>query len=166
MDKVNSWRSHMQDGNEQAQTIGIIQKHLEFLFLDGFEIVEYVPPAGFGNWMVYLESDKFNIVIKKDMVEVFPFLVPAWIPNWKTSKKNWISSDFLLGYLLGDITYRHYKGNVHGSDNQIEKIAKDLKDHYQTLVSLFQKDNYTAAIQDIETYCNQRRQKELGLKPK
>lgn len=156
----------MQDDNKQAQTIGIVQKHLDFLFLNGFEIVEYVALPSFENWMVYLESNKFNIVILEDRTEVYFLLAPVWIPKWKKNTKKWISTAFLIGYLLGDINYRHYKGNVRGADNQIEKIAKDLKAHYQTLVSLFRKDNYTDAIKDIEAYCTQRRQKELGLKPK
>jgi hypothetical protein len=139
-----------------------IHKYFDFLFEDGFEVAKYVGPEGFGNWIVYLQSNKFVIRIIQDRDEIS---VEGAFPSKRVkdiSRLYFISLDAILGYFSNDVTYDFFKRTPREIDVQFAKIARKLKSNYERICSFFEKSNYARDKDDFELFLERRREHFLG----
>lgn len=139
-----------------------IHKYFDFLFEDGFEVAEYVGPEGFGNWIVYLQSNKLVIRIVQDRDEIS---VCGAFPSKRVkdiSNLYFISLDAVIGYFSDDVTCDFFKRTPREIDVQFAKIGRKLKSDYARICSFFEKSNYARDKDNFELFLERRSEHFLG----
>ena len=136
-----------------------IRKKFDFLFADGFEIAEQ--SGGGMGWIVYLHSDKFKLRIGYDRGDMSALLAPPWVRK-KAYDAHFIDLQSLIGFIHNDLYYQFFKETPPTIDAQLEKIASELKAHYEALVQFLEKKNFIQVKSELEIFREKERQIFLG----
>jgi hypothetical protein len=139
-----------------------VQKHLSFLFQDGFQVAETVPPEGFGNWIVYLKSDKFVVKIIQDRDQISMHLAPSPKRKRGLSDLKYFDAQSVIGYLMRNVEYVFFVKPLHGIDVQLKIIAQELGRYYIEVIAFFDKSNFSLIEKDFEVFREKEREHFLG----
>ena len=139
-----------------------LQKHFAFLFQDGFRVAETVSPEGFGNWIVYLQSDKFIVKIIQDRNQISAHLAPLPKRAGRLSDLKYFDAQSVIGYLTNNVEYVFFVQVSKNLDMQFEKIADELRRYYGEIILFFDKFKFSLIEKDFDEFREKEREHFLG----
>ena len=130
----------------------------DFLYDYGFTASPCQHLEGFGNWNVYLISDKFVIQILQDRGDMF-FSLAA--PGKKTNdvhSLSYIALSAYIGFIRNDIKYSIPIRDYQSIEDQLIRISNIIREYYDELCAFFETSDFSDRMKKFEHFLNQRRE--------
>ena len=141
--------------------IELIEDYFQFLFRDGFQIVDRYDQLAFGNWIVVLGSEKGLVRFIQDREEISVRMAPPWASTSIDQSQHYIDLSLLVNFLNKTETISLSTRKSLRMTDQFESLRSKLHAHYSEIISLLTSDNFLATEDEIKIF--QRRQIEKAF---
>lgn len=136
--------------------IELIEENFQFLFRDGFQIIEKHDDLDFGNWIVVLGSEQGLIRFIQDRGEYSIRIAPPWAHLSINQSQHYIDLLLLVNFLNKTETISLPNRKSLNIANQFESLKSCFQAHYSQIILTITSENFLAIEDEIKIFQRQR----------